>query len=329
MPKYCKFLKDASMSVRVSLAMPIYNGEQYVEETLRSILAQDFTDFELIITDNASTDRTEEICRGFAAGDSRIRYVRNPRNLGASANYNLGLSLATGEYFKWCAHDDLLSSNCVGALVSALDRDPEAIAAFPKTECIDEAGAMIGLVGEPLPDKRGLSPGQRFMRGIIEGGTMFEIFGLYRRAVLHKTMLHLPYYGSDRALLAEIALLGEFVRVPEATFFNREHRARSIRINDKLSRAHWQGASASRARAMEHCHLLGHLFAIAGRHPGVVAPISLRLHLIGFAMRPIQLGRYAMELLGLVAPGGPSWIRAMALKLAGALRPKTAPSPNA
>jgi glycosyltransferase involved in cell wall biosynthesis len=241
------------MPVRVSLAMPIYNGEQYVEETIRSILAQDCTDFELIITDNASTDRTEEICRAFAVRDSRIRYVRNERNLGASANYNLGLSLATGEFFKWCACDDLISANCIGALVNALEQDPEAIGAFPKTECIDESGAVIPLVGKPLPDKTGLTPAQRFMRGVREGGTMFEIFGLFRRDMLHKTMLHLPYYGSDRALLAEVALLGEFVRVPTATFFNREHRARSINITDKLSRARWQGAAATKSRAMEHC----------------------------------------------------------------------------
>jgi glycosyltransferase involved in cell wall biosynthesis len=268
------------MPVRVSLAMPIYNGEQYVEETIRSILAQDCTDFELIITDNASTDRTEEICRAFAVRDSRIRYVRNERNLGASANYNLGLSLATGEFFKWCACDDLISANCIGALVNALEQDPEAIGAFPKTECIDESGAVIPLVGKPLPDKTGLTPAQRFMRGVHEGGTMFEIFGLFRRDMLHKTMLHLPYYGSDRALLAEVALLGEFVRVPTATFFNREHRARSINIADKLSRARWQGAAATKSRAMEHCHLLAHLFAISGRHRDVAAPLSLRVHLI-------------------------------------------------
>jgi hypothetical protein len=142
-------------------------------------------------------------------------------------------------------------------------------------------------------------------------------------------MLHLPYYGSDRALLAEIALLGEFVRVPTATFFNREHRARSIRINDKLSRALWQGASATRARAMEHCHLLVHLFAISGRHADIVAPLSLRLRLICFAARPIQLARYSIELMGLVAPGGPSWVRTTALRLARVVRPKTATNPNA
>src|SRR5581483_5806722 len=154
------------MSVRVSLAMPVYNGERYIEETLRSLLAQDFKDFELIITDNASSDRTEEICRQFAAREPRIRYVRNERNLGAAANYNLGLSLATGEYFKWCAHDDLLSPNCIGALVSALDRTSGAVLAFPKTECIDETGALIPMVGVQLPDTTNLTPAQRFMREI-------------------------------------------------------------------------------------------------------------------------------------------------------------------
>jgi glycosyltransferase involved in cell wall biosynthesis len=317
------------MSVRVSLAMPIYNGEQYVEETIHAILAQDFTDFELIITDNSSTDRTEEICLGFAARDSRIRYVRSERNLGASANYNLGLSLATGEFFKWCAHDDLISPNCVSALVSALEGNLEAVLAFPRTECIDETGAIIPMVGGQLPDKRGLTPAQRFMRGIHQGGTMFEIFGLYRRDVLYQTMLHLPYYGSDRALLAEVALLGEFIRVPTATFFNREHTARSININDKMARARWQGGSASKARAMEHCNLLTHLFAISGRHADVVSPLTLRLHMLNFATRPVQIGRYAIELLGLITPGGPTQVRTVALKLAGALRsPFKKPTPD-
>jgi len=187
---------------------------------------------------------------------------------------------------------------------------------------------VIPLVGEPLPDRRGLTPAQRFMRGVREGGTMFEIFGLFRRDVLHKTMLHLPYYGSDRALLAEVALLGEFVRVPTATFFNREHRARSINISDKLLRARWQGASATKARAMEHCQMLAHAFAISGRHGDIVAPLSLRVHLIHFATQPVQMGRYAIELLGLIAPGGPTQVRAVAFKFARALRPKAAPNPK-
>ena len=306
--------------------MPVYNGAEYLDDTIRSLLGQDYTDFELIITDNASTDRTEEICREVAAKDSRVRYVRNERNLGAAANYNLGFTLATGEYFKWCAHDDLISPNCVGELVKALDENPEMLAAFPKTKCIDQTGTEIPIVGRELPDRKGLTPVQRFMRGVLEGGTMYEIFGLYRREFLYKTMLHLPYYGSDRALLAEIALLGEFMRVPSATFYNRDHRSRSININDKLERARWQNASVTKAQAMEHCRLLSHLFTIAGRHKDIAAPLYLRLQLMRLALKPVQVGRYAMELMGLVAPRGTAQMRTAAHKLADVLHLTVSPN---
>src|SRR5215467_3755986 len=101
-------------SPRVSLAIPVYNGGRFIAETIRSILNQDYENFELIITDNASTDRTEEICREFSASDRRIKYIRNDHNLGAGPNFNRGFELSSGYYFKWCACDDLLSPNFVG-----------------------------------------------------------------------------------------------------------------------------------------------------------------------------------------------------------------------
>jgi glycosyltransferase involved in cell wall biosynthesis len=128
---------------RVSLAMPVYNGENYVAEALDSILAQDFADFELIITDNASTDSTEAICRDYARRDPRIRYHRHPRNLGAAPNYNSGYELATGEYLKWCAHDDRISANYLSECVRLLDADPQVALAFGRTQCIDGAGAPL------------------------------------------------------------------------------------------------------------------------------------------------------------------------------------------
>ena len=94
---------------RVSIGLPVYNGDNYLAETLDSILAQTFTDFELIISDNGSTDRTEAICRRYAAQDHRVRYVRNPSNLGAARNYKRAFELARGEYFKWNGHDDPLA----------------------------------------------------------------------------------------------------------------------------------------------------------------------------------------------------------------------------
>ena len=96
---------------RVSIGLPVYNGENFLEFALDSILGQTFQDFELIISDNASTDATESICRRYAAKDSRIRYYRNPNNQGAAQNYNRVFALARGEYFKWAAHDDVCKPN--------------------------------------------------------------------------------------------------------------------------------------------------------------------------------------------------------------------------
>src|SRR5919112_5909956 len=98
---------------RVTIGLPVYNGERFLEQALDGLLAQTFTDFELIISDNASTDRTPEICQAYAARDSRIRYVRQPENIGAGPNHNILVPMARGEYFKWASHDDLYDPDLV------------------------------------------------------------------------------------------------------------------------------------------------------------------------------------------------------------------------
>src|SRR5215469_6919606 len=91
---------------KVSIGMPVYNGANYLRSSVPSLLAQDYEDFELLISDNASTDETESICRELAESDGRIRYFRNERNVGAAQNYNKVFRLASGTFFKWAAHDD-------------------------------------------------------------------------------------------------------------------------------------------------------------------------------------------------------------------------------
>jgi glycosyltransferase involved in cell wall biosynthesis len=92
---------------KVSIGMPVFNGEQYIHKALNSLIAQTFTDYELIISDNASTDSTELICREYAAKDNRVRYVRQDSNLGGPANFKFVLDEAVGEYFMWAASDDI------------------------------------------------------------------------------------------------------------------------------------------------------------------------------------------------------------------------------
>jgi hypothetical protein len=287
---------------RVSLAMPVYNGERFIGEAIESILSQTFSDFELIITDNCSTDSTEAIARNFAARDSRVLYFRNERNIGAANNYNLGFELARGQYLKWCACDDLISPNHLSVLVAALDSDPVPGLAYGQTICIDADSRTIPMVGEEMPEVTDPNPLQRFGKAIMSFGTCFQIFGLFRMELLRRTTLHRPYYSSDEALLAEAALLSQFKRVPEAIFYNREHNHRSIHIDSKLARSSWQNGEASKRAASEHLNLLLHLYEIAGRHPEVVSPIRTRIRLVKFAMRAEQLSRYALETLSLLSP---------------------------
>src|SRR6266850_1186232 len=131
------------MGPRVSIGLPVYNGERYVEETLDSLLAQTYEDFELIICDNDSGDRTQEICQSYAAKDRRIRYGRNPTNLGAAKNYRLTFELSSGEYFRWATCDDLFAPTSLERCIEVLDRELSTVLVYPKTKLIDDRGRII------------------------------------------------------------------------------------------------------------------------------------------------------------------------------------------
>jgi glycosyltransferase involved in cell wall biosynthesis len=306
------------MDPQVSIALPVYNGEKFIEFTIKSVLDQDYNDLELIITDNRSTDRTKEICLDLAETDPRIRYVENPRNLGAAPNYNAGYALARGKYLKWSAHDDLISPNFISATVSALETHPDATLAFGRTICIDTDGNEIP--GDDHNETQSIledEPHIRFHRAIVESGTCFPIFGLFRMDLLRKSTLHRSYYGSDRALIAETALLGKCLLVDEAIFYNREHSDRSIRIEDLAERRRWQDTSASRGAVMEHVNLLRHLFEIARRHPDVVRRDRAVAQVMKVALKRKQLGRIALDFIRYASP-----------KTAAALRQRLVATPN-
>ncbi len=222
----------------VSIGVPVYNGENFLRDCLESIVAQSFTDFELTICDNASTDGTEAICREFVERDGRVRYHRQSHNLGAAPNYNDVYHRSRGKYFKWAAHDDLIEPKYIERCVEALDAHPESPLAYARFDTIDDNGDVIEL-GNPHPEL--CAPDVRIRAGAairpyIHGGASDSpIFGLMRRSALDRTRLHGSYTGSDRTLLLELALQGPFFEVPERLFLTREHDARSVRIRQKSS----------------------------------------------------------------------------------------------
>ena len=212
------------MSVpRVSIGMPVYNGENFLRSALDSILQQDYADFELIISDNASQDATEKICREYAAKDSRVRYYRNEKNIGASGNFNRLLELARGEFFKWAAHDDVHLPGFLARCMEVIDQMPATVALVaPRAEVIDEHGNVLNLTVENL-DVRLPKAHQRVEYVIRTVRWATALFGLIRTNVLKNTRLLQPYYASDHVLLVEIALMGEIWELPETLFQRRYH----------------------------------------------------------------------------------------------------------
>ena len=215
---------------RVSIGLPVYNGENFLEQALDSLLGQTFGDFELIISDNGSTDRTQQICRSYAERDNRIRYFRNETNRGATWNFNYVFSLARGEYFKWAAHDDVCAPEFLEACVSAMDRDPGIVLSYSWMQWVDSEGRPGQNFQSPISLLSSPRPYHRFRGAILQDGhCCYEVFGLAQTAVLRQTPLIGNYTGSDRMLLAELALRGRFHEIPVNLFFNRDHPARSIR----------------------------------------------------------------------------------------------------
>lgn len=297
--------------------MPVYNGENYIVKCITSILAQTFEDFEFIICDNASSDRTEEICREFAARDERIKYFRNEKNLGAAANYNLCLEKASGEYFKWMAHDDWLSENYLEKCVMALDRDKSFVLAYgmPQEMLDDET---IWLDTDWTVEQWGFKgPIQRFARAMRTKRLDYAIFGLYRTEPLRRTTLHRPYYGSDLSLVSETALLGRFILIPEAVFFNRRHEKRSVEMGDKIDRQRWQDTSNTKRYSTEHLSMLTHVFEITGRYPEIAPRWRLLLSVFTRLFHVQQVTRYAGELVAMLIPDTYWHIRRAMLQVTG------------
>lgn len=210
---------------RVSVGMPVYNGENFLVEAIRSFLDQKFQDFELVISDNASSDGTEVICRDFAATDRRIRYYRNDVNIGLGPNFNRAFELARGTYFKWACHDDLIEPTYLAKCVAALDADPEVVLCHAMTRVIGEQEGLI----EELRGADAHSPAERFAAVILRPHWCMDIHAVVRAAALRRALPMAGYFGADKAVLARLALLGRWARVPEPLFVNRDHPARTMR----------------------------------------------------------------------------------------------------
>jgi glycosyltransferase involved in cell wall biosynthesis len=211
---------------RLTIGLPVYNGENFLSESIEALLGQTYEDYELIISDNASTDGTEAICRHYQQRDSRIRYVRQPRNIGLSPNHNLVVRLAHGELFKWASHDDLYARDLLKRCVEALDEYPDVVLAHSWTATIDNSGAITKAIKYPLATASPSAPERfrnlLFLEGSDDDGGIMRIDPM-RRITMNS------YHHAERTIIAELALQGPFYHVPDWLYFRRDHPLRAER----------------------------------------------------------------------------------------------------
>jgi Glycosyl transferase family 2 len=260
------FRRPADIPVRmaaVTVGLPVYNGARYLPSALAALAAQTYRDLEIVISDNCSTDETEEICRAFAAQDERVRYIRRAENRGAAWNFNSVVTASSSPYFKWAAADDVLAPTCIERCVEVLDEtDDSVVLVYPETKLIDEEGAIIGDWKDGV-DLRQAAAHDR-LRSLIQNLILgHPMFGVARREALERTHLNGSFPSSDYVLLAELALLGEIRQLDEPLFFRRVHAESSRNANASPAElAEWFGAGSTTRH--EHTRLFAeHVRAIA------------------------------------------------------------------
>lgn len=283
---------------RVSIALPVYNGERTVLEALESLAAQSYRAFEVLIFDNASTDRTGEICQAFAQTHANVVYRRNDRNLGAAANYNLALQTARGELFKWMACDDVLHPDFLATCVDWLDHGGDRVVlVFPKRSFVDSEGAPLApCTFEPtkIVEHRGrivraLSYAEMVRwphgRGPLHNIAPAVVFGLFRRDAALRTRGIGGFIGGDLVFNAEMALLGQIWQVPEVLWWNRLHAKDSWRWRlTRREQAEWYNPSSRRGSRFRNLVLLSeYLRSIGQLAPGPAVAASAIVSVFGLA----------------------------------------------
>jgi glycosyltransferase involved in cell wall biosynthesis len=224
---------------RLSIGLPVYNGEDYLAQSLDAVLGQTYTDFELILSSNASTDGTDDICREYAARDPRISFYRQERNIGAAPHHDFVFRQSHGELFKWASGDDLWARDLVARCVALLDDRPDAILAHTYTAAIDGEDNVIQALEYPLRTDAAEAP-ERLRSMLFDGDLPGAIqaddfYGVIRSDVLRKVKPHDSFYHADQVFMVELALHGPFLQVPDWLYFRRHHDGRALQANPTIS----------------------------------------------------------------------------------------------
>ncbi len=238
---------------KIIIGLPVYNGQKYLEAAIDSHLAQSFSDFQIVISDNGSNDATEEICTRYARQDSRITYLRSPVNRGILWNHRRVLEPVNDAtlYFRWAGADDVMEPGLLKAMVEVLDARPEIEAVMPATKNIDEDGRVIRTMERTLnlesPDAV-----QRARQILIANYQHVIAYGLLRAPSLRRMRTGPDYIGWDPVFIWELALRGEIFQLVEPALLRRFHQGSISRVKTVKEMRKWVEPGTSAGMNFPH-----------------------------------------------------------------------------
>lgn len=285
---FAKEIPGDQVKPKLTIGMPVHNGENFLDEALSTLLNQSFTDFELIISDNASTDDTENIVRRHMCNDQRVKYQRHTENIGAIGNFNCLVDIASGEFFKWASHDDVCDSEFLHECIAALENAPDALWCHCESDQIDAEGnswlermpaddeeieidqdGRRSWKGIPREHHAASSPSQRFAGVLLGTRWCVDSYGVFRTEALRKTRMLQQVYGSEKVLMGELSLLGKMVHVPKLLFRQRVHEhASSYRDDAEAQRLFASGNGQKRV-------IFSARLALCAAHWGAIRHVPL------------------------------------------------------
>jgi glycosyltransferase involved in cell wall biosynthesis len=284
----------------VSIGVPVFNGERFLPAALDSLLGQSLPAFELIISDNASTDATGAICEDYVRRDRRVRYIRQPTNIGAPRNWNVLVHESRGTFFKWASANDYCAPTMLERCVKVLQEDPTTVLCYGLTQLMDGDE-------QPIPAHhsdhafRHEQPSKRFEQVCTQLLLNNAQSGVFRLDVLRLTRLDRPYPGGDMVLMAELALYGRFQLIPEFLLFRRQSRQTFTAMLTPLERQRIYDPNARRPMRLIHVRRHVDRLISISRSP---LSVSEKLRAIRFALRLAKgdratWGRELLSLLGI------------------------------
>lgn len=258
----------------LSLGLPVYNGGPYLVQALESVLGQTYGDFELVISDNASTDDTPDIAREYAARDARIRYFRQQTNIGIGNNWSFVARQARGTWLKWVSANDDYGSRLLEDCLEPLQKDPSVVLCYGRTQLIDINGNRLDVYGGDFEALSG-DPLERYriVRERLHLGTPLQA-GIIRLDALRRCGYLGNYRDCDRVLIAGLALAGKFVLLPQVLFYRRWDSSVASALRSPLEVERLYHPDATRAPLFMNLPRQFGMLAVALRVPAGLAAKS-------------------------------------------------------